>query len=129
MPEAYPLCRSPRFRDRYNWGEFAKDSPGLLHGLISGAATSYGLAKGIPPPYGMEHLPAEALHPTTVDSLYHKGEAIRLVNKQLSNPVEATTNSTVVAITVLLIGEVGEGSFTLYIQGGGGSRLTSQADF
>lgn len=73
------------------------------------------MAKGIPPPYGAEHLPPETLHPITVDSLYHKGEAIRLVNKKLSNPVEATTNATVVAITVLLIGEVRE-PLLCYIQ-------------
>lgn len=114
MPGAYPLCRSSRFRDRYNWGAFAQESPGLLHGLISGAATYHGMARGIPPPYGVEHLPVESLHPSTVDSLYHKGEAIRLVNKQLSNAVEATTDATVIAITVLLIGEVCEVPLLLY---------------
>lgn len=114
MPRAYPLCRSSRFRDRYNWGGFAQESPGLLHGLISGAATHHAMARGIPPTYGVEHLSIESLHPTTVDSLYHKGEAIRLVNKQLSNPADATTDPTVIAITVLLIGEVCDVPFLWY---------------
>ncbi|KAK2763180.1 hypothetical protein FQN54_009816 [Arachnomyces sp. PD_36] len=111
VPVAYPLCRSSRFLDRYNFGAFAQENAGLLHGLISGAATYQGMAKGIPPPYGAEHLPIESLHPITVDSLYHKGEAIRLVNEKLSNPIEATTDATVVAITVLCIGEIFKGHY------------------
>ncbi|KAF2101228.1 hypothetical protein NA57DRAFT_72670 [Rhizodiscina lignyota] len=69
-----------------SWLSFAKYDPGILHSTLCSVAMYCGLYHGLN---------------SNIDIHYHKGEALKLVNKKLQNPDERTSDALIAVITVL----------------------------
>jgi hypothetical protein len=85
-----------------HWASLVQNDPAPLHAAICSGATNKSIFSGV--------IFAEPslrwTNPFVIDGLHHKGETIRLVNKGLSNPMAASSDALIAAVSILITMEV-----------------------
>jgi hypothetical protein len=98
---AYPFQVRYGARLRQHWTALVHRDPASLHACICVAASNTALFLG-EFPMRENQTPSALL----LDTFHHRGETIRLVNEGLSDPVKASSDSLIAAVSTLLTIEV-----------------------
>ncbi|KNG82982.1 hypothetical protein ANOM_009112 [Aspergillus nomiae NRRL 13137] len=102
---AYPLQRRYGDKLQAHWTALVHCDPASLHACICVAASNRALTVG-------EFPVKEGQRPSALllDTFHHRGETIRLVNEGLSDPVKASSDSLIAAVSTLLTIEIASGN-------------------
>ncbi|KOC12328.1 hypothetical protein AFLA70_375g000961 [Aspergillus flavus AF70] len=102
---AYPLQRRYGEKLQAHWTALVHRDPASLHACICVAASNTALTIG-------EFPVREGQRPSALllDTFHHRGETIRLVNEGLSDPVKASSDSLIAAVSTLLTIEIASGN-------------------
>ncbi|KAE8354002.1 hypothetical protein BDV28DRAFT_132046 [Aspergillus coremiiformis] len=102
---AYPLQRRYGEKLQAHWTTLVHRDPASLHASICVAASNMALNAG-------EFPLKEGQRPSALvlDTFHHRGETIRLVNEGLSDPVKASSDSLIAAVSTLLTIEIASGN-------------------
>ncbi|KAE8359462.1 hypothetical protein BDV27DRAFT_149572 [Aspergillus caelatus] len=102
---AYPLQRRYGEKLQAHWTALVHRDPASLHACICVAASNTALTIG-------EFPVREGQRPSSLllDTFHHRGETIRLVNEGLSDPVKASSDSLIAAVSTLLTIEIASGN-------------------
>ncbi|PKX98335.1 uncharacterized protein P174DRAFT_436736 [Aspergillus novofumigatus IBT 16806] len=104
---AYPLQRRFAPRLQAHWAALVQHDPASLHACICVAASNAALESGEFPLVD----PAKAqTSPLILDTFHHRGETIRLVNESLSDPLKASSDELIAAVSILLTIEIASGN-------------------
>ena len=100
---AYPFHHryGPKLQD--HWASLVRRDPASLHACICVAASNAALTAGEFPLMQSKNHWSSGL---VVDSFHHRGETIKLVNQGLSDPVKASSDELIAAVSMLLTIEV-----------------------
>ncbi|KAE8378928.1 hypothetical protein BDV26DRAFT_260564 [Aspergillus bertholletiae] len=102
---AYPLQHRYGEKLQAHWTALVHRDPASLHACICVAAANTALTTG-------EFPVREGQRPSALllDTFHHRGETIRLVNEGLSDPVKASSDSLIAAVSTLLTIEIASGN-------------------
>ncbi|PWY79901.1 hypothetical protein BO83DRAFT_375844 [Aspergillus eucalypticola CBS 122712] len=105
--QAYPLQRryGPKLRD--HWTALVQQDPVSLHACICVAASNSALAAGELPLTDPNKRRSSVL---LLDTFHHRGETIKLVNEGLSDPIKASSDQLIAAVSILLTIEIASGN-------------------
>ncbi|GFF48241.1 hypothetical protein IFM46972_08499 [Aspergillus udagawae] len=104
---AYPLQRRFGPRLQAHWAALVQHDPASLHACICVAASNAALESGEFPLVD----PSKAqTSPLILDTFHHRGETIRLVNESLSDPLKASSDELIAAVSILLTIEIASGN-------------------
>ncbi|GIJ99153.1 hypothetical protein Aspvir_001279 [Aspergillus viridinutans] len=104
---AYPLQRRFGPRLQAHWAALVQHDPASLHACICVAASNAALESGEFPLVD----PTKAqTSPLILDTFHHRGETIRLVNESLSDPLKASSDELIAAVSILLTIEIASGN-------------------
>ncbi|KAE8149376.1 hypothetical protein BDV25DRAFT_156489 [Aspergillus avenaceus] len=102
---AYPLQYRYAAKLQAHWTSLVHQDPAALHASICVAASNTALTLG-EFPLRENQRPSALL----LDTYHHRGETIRLVNEGLSDPVKASSDSLIAAVSNLLTIEIASGN-------------------
>lgn len=91
----------PKLRD--HWTALVQQDPVSLHACICVAASNSALAAGELPLTDPNKRRSSVL---LLDTFHHRGETIKLVNEGLSDPIKASSDQLIAAVSILLTIEV-----------------------
>jgi hypothetical protein len=100
---AYPLQRRYGPRLQAHWAALVQHDPASLHACICVAASNAALEAGEFPLVDPQKAQTS---PLVLDTFHHRGETIRLVNEGLSDPLKASSDELIAAVSILLTIEV-----------------------
>ncbi|RAL11329.1 uncharacterized protein BO97DRAFT_435317 [Aspergillus homomorphus CBS 101889] len=104
---SYPLQRRYGPKLRAHWAALVQQDPASLHACICVAASNSALAAGELPLTDPNKRRSSAL---LLDTFHHRGETIRLVNEGLSDPIKASSDELIAAVSILLTIEIASGN-------------------
>ncbi|PWY91207.1 hypothetical protein BO70DRAFT_392855 [Aspergillus heteromorphus CBS 117.55] len=105
--QAYPLQRRYGPKLRAHWMTLVQHDPASLHACICVAASNSALAAGEFPLTDPNKRRSSVL---LLDTFHHRGETIRLVNEGLSDPIKASSDELIAAVSILLTIEIASGN-------------------
>jgi hypothetical protein len=85
-----------------HWASLIQRDPAVLHASICVATSNAAMQRGELPVRD----PNQTRSALVVDTFHHRGETIRLVNEGLSDPVKASSDELIAAVSALLTIEV-----------------------
>ncbi|KAJ5765452.1 hypothetical protein N7520_005011 [Penicillium odoratum] len=106
--EAHPLQRRYKPKLQAHWASLIQRDPAILHATICMSTSNAAMQRGELPlrdPDANVQRP-----PLVVDTIHHRGETIRLVNEGLSDPVKASSDELIAAVSTLLTIEIASGN-------------------
>jgi hypothetical protein len=86
-----------------HWASLIQQDPAILHATICMATSNDAMRAGELPIRD----PNQKRSQLVIDTFHHRGETIRLVNEGLSDPVKASSDVLIAAVSTLLTIEVG----------------------
>ncbi|PYH49056.1 uncharacterized protein BP01DRAFT_119931 [Aspergillus saccharolyticus JOP 1030-1] len=104
---SYPLQRRYGPKLKAHWAALVQQDPASLHACICVAASNRALEKGELPLRDPNERRSSAL---LLDTFHHRGETIRLVNEGLSDPIKASSDELIAAVSILLTIEIASGN-------------------
>lgn len=104
--EAHPLQTRYKPKLQAHWASLIQRDPAILHASICMASSNAALQRGELPLKD----PNQQRSPLVLDSFHHRGETIRLVNEGLSDPVKASSDELIAAVSTLLTIEIASGN-------------------
>ncbi|PYI13166.1 hypothetical protein BO99DRAFT_438473 [Aspergillus violaceofuscus CBS 115571] len=104
---SYPLQRRYGPKLRAHWAALVQQDPASLHACICVAASNTALEQGELPLRDPNERRSSAL---LLDTFHHRGETIRLVNEGLSDPIKASSDELIAAVSILLTIEIASGN-------------------
>lgn len=100
--EAHPLQMRYKPKLQAHWSTLIQRDPAILHATICMSTSNAAMQRGeLPIRDPNQHRSA-----LVVDTIYHRGETIRLVNEGLSDPIKASSDELIAAVSTLLTIEV-----------------------
>lgn len=100
--EAHPLQSRYKPKLQAHWAALIQRDPAILHATICVVTSNDAMRAGELPIRD----PNQKRSQLVVDTFHHRGETIRLVNEGLSDPVKASSDSLIAAVSSLLTIEV-----------------------
>lgn len=100
--EAHPLQTRYKPKLQAHWASLIQRDPAILHATICMASSNDAMQKGELPIRD----PNQKRSQLVIDTFHHRGETIRLVNEGLSDPVKASSDVLIAAVSTLLTIEV-----------------------
>lgn len=88
-----------------HWAALIQRDPAILHATICMSTSNAAMQRGELPIRD----PNQTRSALVVDTFHHRGETIRLVNEGLSDPVKASSDELIAAVSTLLTVEVSLG--------------------
>jgi hypothetical protein len=85
-----------------HWAALIQRDPAILHAAICMSTSNAAVQRGELPVRDSKQ-PRSAL---VIDTIHHRGETIRLVNEGLSDPLKASSDELIAAVSTLLTIEV-----------------------
>ncbi|KAJ6171926.1 hypothetical protein N7470_000993 [Penicillium chermesinum] len=104
--EAHPLQMRYKPKLQAHWSTLIQRDPAILHATICMSTSNAAMQRGELPIRD----PSQHRSALVVDTIYHRGETIRLVNEGLSDPVKASSDELIAAVSTLLIIEIASGN-------------------
>ncbi|PLB45513.1 hypothetical protein P170DRAFT_449198 [Aspergillus steynii IBT 23096] len=104
---AYPLQRRYGPKLQAHWASLIRSDPASLHASICVAASNAALHTGEFPMVDPNKRGSSLL---LLDTFHHRGETIRLVNEGLSDPIKASSDELIAAVSMLLTIEIASGN-------------------
>ncbi|KAF7115293.1 hypothetical protein CNMCM5793_001929 [Aspergillus hiratsukae] len=104
---AYPLQRRYGPRLQAHWAALVQHDPASLHACICVAASNAALEAG---EFPLVDPHKAQTSPLVLDTFHHRGETIRLVNEGLSDPLKASSDELIAAVSILLTIEIASGN-------------------
>jgi hypothetical protein len=101
--EAHPLQTRYKPKLQAHWASLIQRDPAILHATICMATSNDAMRAGELPIRD----PNQKRSQLVIDTFHHRGETIRLVNEGLSDPVKASSDVLIAAVSTLLTIEVG----------------------
>ena len=100
--EAHPLQTRYKPKLQAHWASLIQRDPAILHATICMATSNDAMRAGELPIRD----PNQKRSQLVIDTFHHRGETIRLVNEGLSDPVKASSDVLIAAVSTLLTIEV-----------------------
>ncbi|KAJ5137648.1 hypothetical protein N7526_003881 [Penicillium atrosanguineum] len=100
--QAHPLQTRYKPKLQAHWAALIQRDPAILHATICMSTSNAAVQRG-ELPVRDPNQPRSAL---VIDTFHHRGETIRLVNEGLSDPVKASSDELIAAVSTLLTIEV-----------------------
>jgi hypothetical protein len=100
--EAHPLQTRYKPKLQAHWAALIQRDPAILHATICMATSNDAMRAGELPIRD----PNQKRSQLVIDTFHHRGETIRLVNEGLSDPVKASSDALIAAVSTLLTIEV-----------------------
>lgn len=100
--EAHPLQTRYKPKLQAHWASLIQRDPAILHATICMATSNDAMRAGELPIRD----PKQKRSQLVIDTFHHRGETIRLVNEGLSDPVKASSDVLIAAVSTLLTIEV-----------------------
>jgi hypothetical protein len=100
--EAHPLQTRYKPKLQAHWASLIQQDPAILHATICMATSNDAMRAGELPIRD----PNQKRSQLVIDTFHHRGETIRLVNEGLSDPVKASSDVLIAAVSTLLTIEV-----------------------
>ncbi|KAJ5172006.1 hypothetical protein N7492_004599 [Penicillium capsulatum] len=104
--QAHPLQTRYRPKLQAHWANLIQRDPAILHATICMSTSNAAMQRG-EFPIRDPNQPRSAL---VLDTFHHRGETIRLVNEGLSDPVKASSDELIAAVSTLLTIEIASGN-------------------
>ncbi|KAJ5103261.1 hypothetical protein N7532_003790 [Penicillium argentinense] len=104
--EAHPLQTRYKPKLQAHWAALIQRDPAVLHATICVATSNAAMQRGELPVRD----PNQRRSALVVDTFHHRGETIRLVNEGLSDPVKASSDELIAAVSALLTIEIASGN-------------------
>ncbi|PLB39089.1 uncharacterized protein BDW47DRAFT_116745 [Aspergillus candidus] len=104
---AYPLQRRYGPKLQAHWSTLVQQDPASLHACICVAASNMALQAG---EFPLKDPNNRSSSPLLLDTFHHRGETIRLVNEGLSDPIKASSDVLIAAVSILLTIEIASGN-------------------
>ncbi|KAJ5750461.1 hypothetical protein N7533_007489 [Penicillium manginii] len=104
--EAHPLQTRYKPKLQAHWASLIQRDPAVLHATICVATSNAAMQRGELPVRD----PNQTRSALVVDTFHHRGETIRLVNEGLSDPVKASSDELIAAVSALLTIEIASGN-------------------
>ncbi|KAJ5267571.1 hypothetical protein N7478_010379 [Penicillium angulare] len=104
--EAHPLQTRYKPKLQAHWAALIQRDPTVLHATICMSTSNAAMQRGELPLRD----PNQARSALVVDTFHHRGETIRLVNEGLSDPVKASSDELIAAVSTLLTIEIASGN-------------------
>lgn len=102
--EAHPLQMRYKPKLQAHWAALIQRDPAILHATICMSTSNAAMQRGELPIRD----PSQERSALVVDTFHHRGETIRLVNEGLSDPVKASSDELIAAVSTLLTIEVSD---------------------
>jgi hypothetical protein len=99
---AHPLQTRYKPKLQAHWASLIQRDPAILHATICMASSNDAMQAGELPIRD----PNQKRSQLVIDTFHHRGETIRLVNEGLSDPVKASSDALIAAVSTLLTIEV-----------------------
>ncbi|OQD87255.1 hypothetical protein PENANT_c006G05815 [Penicillium antarcticum] len=104
--EAHPLQMRYKPKLQAHWASLIQRDPAILHATICMATSNDAMRAGELPIRD----PNQKRSQLVIDTFHHRGETIRLVNEGLSDPVKASSDVLIAAVSTLLTIEIASGN-------------------
>ncbi|KAJ5834522.1 hypothetical protein N7447_000548 [Penicillium robsamsonii] len=104
--EAHPLQTRYKPKLQAHWASLIQQDPAILHATICMATSNDAMRAGELPIRD----PNQKRSQLVIDTFHHRGETIRLVNEGLSDPVKASSDVLIAAVSTLLTIEIASGN-------------------
>ncbi|CAG7948036.1 unnamed protein product [Penicillium nalgiovense] len=104
--EAHPLQTRYKPKLQAHWASLIQRDPAILHATICMATSNDAMRAGELPIRD----PKQKRSQLVIDTFHHRGETIRLVNEGLSDPVKASSDVLIAAVSTLLTIEIASGN-------------------
>ncbi|KAJ5748601.1 uncharacterized protein N7511_010297 [Penicillium nucicola] len=104
--EAHPLQTRYKPKLQAHWASLIQRDPAILHATICMATSNTAMQAGELPIRD----PNQKRSQLVIDTFHHRGETIRLVNEGLSDPVKASSDVLIAAVSTLLTIEIASGN-------------------
>ncbi|KAJ5959883.1 uncharacterized protein N7479_007033 [Penicillium vulpinum] len=104
--EAHPLQTRYKPKLQAHWASLIQRDPAILHATICMATSNDAMRAGQLPIRD----PNQKRSQLVIDTFHHRGETIRLVNEGLSDPVKASSDVLIAAVSTLLTIEIASGN-------------------
>ncbi|CAI7587203.1 unnamed protein product [Penicillium glandicola] len=104
--EAHPLQTRYKPKLQAHWASLIQRDPAILHATICMATSNDAMRAGELPIRD----PNQKRSQLVIDTFHHRGETIRLVNEGLSDPVKASSDVLIAAVSTLLTIEIASGN-------------------
>ncbi|KAJ5307630.1 hypothetical protein N7476_008286 [Penicillium atrosanguineum] len=104
--QAHPLQTRYKPKLQAHWAALIQRDPAILHATICMSTSNAAVQRG-ELPVRDPNQPRSAL---VIDTFHHRGETIRLVNEGLSDPVKASSDELIAAVSTLLTIEIASGN-------------------
>ncbi|KAJ5184855.1 Protein of unknown function DUF3468 [Penicillium cf. griseofulvum] len=104
--EAHPLQTRYKPKLQAHWASLIQRDPAILHATICMATSNDAMRAGELPIRD----PNQKRSQLVIDTFHHRGETIRLVNEGLSDPVKASSDALIAAVSTLLTIEIASGN-------------------
>ncbi|OQE47443.1 hypothetical protein PENCOP_c001G05291 [Penicillium coprophilum] len=104
--EAHPLQTRYKPKLQAHWASLIQRDPAILHATICMASSNDAMRAGELPIRD----PNQKRSQLVIDTFHHRGETIRLVNEGLSDPVKASSDVLIAAVSTLLTIEIASGN-------------------
>ncbi|KAJ5131053.1 uncharacterized protein N7515_007092 [Penicillium bovifimosum] len=103
---AHPLQTRYKPKLQAHWASLIQRDPAILHATICMASSNDAMHAGELPIRD----PNQKRSQLVIDTFHHRGETIRLVNEGLSDPVKASSDALIAAVSTLLTIEIASGN-------------------